>query len=789
MAFSSAATGAAAAPVLDFNVPPQKTERALVAVTVQANGSLGGDLRACDGQSPGFRGRATLKAALTAILANSACRFRIADDNAIVILRPPRSAAPLPAPAAPHDTPAAAESVIVTGARPDAGFASAGSALTVLDAGQLRLGGVGALADIAPLVAGMAATNLGPGRDKILLRGLSDGVFPGQAVATVALLLDNVPLNYTEKDPSLRLVDVAGVEIARAPQGLVSSAIGGVVRIQPRSPEMGVFGGSLSAGVQRVHHGGENAFYEAVANVPLVADTVAARVVLYDVHEPGYIHDNLAKGVTATNDASQSGGRLALRSLIGPHWSLTTGLVWQRLKVADSQYVFDNTADLSRTNRIAEPSSNNSNYGYFTLSGGEGRYHIKWTESYSDHAVADRYDATQSLGVFGLSTAIPAAFDRDQHVQTFVSDLSATATLWGGRWRAGVLAVREKDTQNAALGLITQPSAPLYQDTRRDERSDYSTYFGAIYPLLSNLDLDLGATAYSLDQKIDANAVNTSGAVVGKPYTTELKQSGFKPSAALIYTPTAWLTLSARVSTGARPPGVNTGVLLAKRPTGVSPYQANRTFIGDRVTEFELTQKFTLPNAPLTVSLAEYVVQWRQIQADEFSIYNTPITVNVGDGALTGFEAEVTYRAPGGIDLHALGGSEHTSLGGQVTKAYFSGSYGGLIGVPSYNASVSANKAFGYRSLSNTVAVQYTALGPSEATFDGLTASSLKGYETVDLVLDSQFKHWDLLLSVRNALDNRGDTLAFGNPFSVQRGRQFTPVRPRTVSAKLTYRF
>jgi len=41
-------------------------------------------------------------------------------------------------------------------------------------------------------LASFSTTNLGPGRNKILLRGLSDGAFTGQAQSMVALYLDEV---------------------------------------------------------------------------------------------------------------------------------------------------------------------------------------------------------------------------------------------------------------------------------------------------------------------------------------------------------------------------------------------------------------------------------------------------------------------------------------------------------------------------------------------------------------------------------------------------------------------
>src|SRR5204862_280802 len=67
-------------------------------------------------------------------------------------------------------------------------------------------------------LAGVLATNLGPGRDKLLIRGLSDGAFTGRARSTVSTYLDDAPINYNAPDPDLRLVDVERIEVVRGPQ-------------------------------------------------------------------------------------------------------------------------------------------------------------------------------------------------------------------------------------------------------------------------------------------------------------------------------------------------------------------------------------------------------------------------------------------------------------------------------------------------------------------------------------------------------------------------------------------
>ena len=780
---------ALAAAVYSFNIAPQPTRQALIEATVTANGSLGGDLVQCGGRSPGFQGRAPLAVALKALLSETGCSFRIAGDNAIVIVRAPARPGPARRPAVqtPTRPPDSIEVTVVARRRVDEDI-TLGLQRSNVQGEHLNAEGVLTIADLAPQVVGMVATNLGPGRNKVLLRGLSDGVFPGEASATVALFFDDAPLNYVEKDPSLRLIDIDSVDVVRAPQARAPNAIGGAIYIRPTRPLLDQFAGSGSIEGKTISRGGTGYAAGATLNLPLVKDRDALRLVAYSDEEPGYIEDRLPTGVV-TNGSHEVGLRAQNAWVSENGWRLDSTLIVQRLKVDDSQYVFAPLADFTRSNRLAEPSSNNVAYLISTLSGTVMGAKARWTLSYSDHDLYGRYDATQTLGVFGLSTANPAAYDARNHLKTFVNSVGLKGGDRHASWRAGGSLVVEQDQESSVLGLVSTPGAPLYQDTRRDSRFDASGYLGATLQLLDRLDIDLSLSPYHWSQSVKADAVRADGSVVGAPYTTKLDHLGVQPAASLIYTPIDDLELSARVSAAERPRGVNTGVLLAKRPSGATPFQANRTYTGDRLQTYELGQSYISWRGALSVKLTEYIMNWRQVQADEFSIYNTPITVNLGNGELTGIEAEVGVKPGHGFAIKALAGAEHAALGGQVNKAFFSGSYGGLIGAPRYTGGLIIDRHGETSGIKWRWSALYALQGPSRATFDGLTASNLRGYDTVNLSVEFSYDGWSLLANATNLFDQRGDTLAFGNPFSVQRGRQITPQRPRLISVGIERRF
>lgn len=146
--------------------------------------------------------------------------------------------------------------------------------MTAVGAERIARAGVTGMQGLDSFVSGMTVTNLGPGRNKILLRGVSDGVFTGLTQSTVGLYLDLTPITYAAPDPDLKLIDIDRVEVLRGPQGTLygTGPIGGVVRIVTRAPAFGQEALSLAATRSRTGGGGWNSDYSLIANVPVAGN-------------------------------------------------------------------------------------------------------------------------------------------------------------------------------------------------------------------------------------------------------------------------------------------------------------------------------------------------------------------------------------------------------------------------------------------------------------------------------------------------------------------------------------
>ena len=202
---------AAGSPLYQFHIAPKPTGEALIDFAVQSNLSVGG-IADCGGESRGLNGRFTAEDGLRLLLAGSDCSFRrMASDTIRIQPARPAAAAAIAEPAAlPAESwpmPVVQE-VVVNATKRAANLDQLPYAVSALNADDMRTAGAVDVDEIASKLASFSTTNLGPGRDKILLRGLSDGVFTGRTQSTVGVYLDDVPVTYNAPDPDLHIGDL-----------------------------------------------------------------------------------------------------------------------------------------------------------------------------------------------------------------------------------------------------------------------------------------------------------------------------------------------------------------------------------------------------------------------------------------------------------------------------------------------------------------------------------------------------------------------------------------------------
>jgi iron complex outermembrane recepter protein len=140
----------------------------------------------------------------------------------------------------------------------------------------------------------------GPGQSEVFMRGLSAGSQASQGSGStglnpnVAIYLDNQSGQLPNRNLDIYAADLNRIEVLEGPQGTLfgAGAEAGVIRYITNEPKLDVTEGSVKAGASGTSHGDPNFDVTAVLNLPVIANTMAVRAVVYQDRRGGYI-DNV----------------------------------------------------------------------------------------------------------------------------------------------------------------------------------------------------------------------------------------------------------------------------------------------------------------------------------------------------------------------------------------------------------------------------------------------------------------------------------------------------------------
>ena len=154
--------------------------------------------------------------------------------------------------------------------------------------------------DYIKYLPNVTSASNGPGQNEVFMRGLSAGSQASQGSGStglwpnVAIYLDNQSAQLPNRNLDIYAADLNRIEVLEGPQGTLfgAGAEAGVIRYITNEPKLDVTEGNVTAGYGVTAHGDPNTNVTAVLNLPLIADTMAVRGVIYDDHRGGYI-DNV----------------------------------------------------------------------------------------------------------------------------------------------------------------------------------------------------------------------------------------------------------------------------------------------------------------------------------------------------------------------------------------------------------------------------------------------------------------------------------------------------------------
>ncbi len=780
-----AGEGDAAPARIAFSIPAKPRSEALIDLGVQARVTLGG-ASFCSGRSPAVIGNLTLRQALDAVTAGAPCRYEIL-DNATVSLHPVRPASRFVSPpsAVVAEPALAIESVIITATKRPMRLGVAAGGASVIGAQQLDDTGAIDTTSVSQQTAGFITTNLGAARNKIMLRGLSDGTFTGRTQQTVGTYLDNIPLTYNAPDPDLRLIDVDRVEILRGPQGALygGGSLSGVYRIVSRKPVLNEMSASMTIGAAATESGSPSGRVEGVLNLPLVTGRAALRLTAYDDLDGGYV-DDVNLRLSNVDRTTRTGGRAALAVVLDENWSLNISGARQDLHATDSQYTTPSLGGQRRANQVRETHDNVLQQAAVTVTGTGDWGRFESSTGYVRHRFASRFDATAALNGAGAAAVDLGLFDEASKVRLLVEDAVLSSPDTDRlRWLVGLYGLASLEDGDGELRARTafDPSRLIYLEARRDRRRELALYGEASYDVGDGWTFSLGGrgfrSAVHTTSKVQAPAPGQS-----RTLDREARFTGFSSKLSLQRTWGEGGLLYLLASEGYRSGGFNSGGLVA-------PSALRGSFKPDRLRNYEIGASIRPLEGRMILRTALFHDVWTDIQTDQYLSSGLSYTANVGDGRNTGLELEATVLATSSVTLEANALFNRPRLT-KLDLNFASAAQSELPGVPDVSAGAMARYQRALtagRRLVLTAELEY--VGHSRLTFDRRLSPSMGGYFTGRMSAEVSTARWNLTFAVTNPANASDDTFAYGNPFSFGQVRQVTPLRPRTWSLDVSHAF
>ncbi len=211
--------------------------------------------------------------------------------------------------AAPEDSQSEAlGEIVVTAQRRSESMQNVPISMQAFTAKSLSELNVSTFDDYIKYLPNVTSANNGPGQNEVFMRGLSAGAQPSQGSGTtaafpnVAIFLDNQSGQLPGRNLDIYAADLNRIEILEGPQGTLfgSGAEAGMIRYITNEPKLNVTEGSIKASYGTTAGGESNSDLEAVLNLPLIADRLAVRGVIFNDQRGGYI-DNVPATFTRRN--------------------------------------------------------------------------------------------------------------------------------------------------------------------------------------------------------------------------------------------------------------------------------------------------------------------------------------------------------------------------------------------------------------------------------------------------------------------------------------------------------
>lgn len=576
--------------------------------------------------------------------------------------------------------------VVVTAARRGAvSVQDTPLAVTAFSGEQLQKQGITSLQDLTKIDPSLSIQSYGASQTKVVIRGIESNVG-----ATSGVYLDETPLVgglggniLGDGKPGLRLIDLDHIEVLKGPQGTLfgSGSMSGTLRVITRKPDLGQFGGAVSASAAGVTGGDARYEGSATLNVPIITDQLGVRITAWGESGGGYI-DQSVRGVMHKNNNNTEVKGVRAVAQWKPLEALTlTGVIaHQEVDVDGTQAWLKSRGAYDNSSPTIE--FYNDDYNLYSLSGeydlGFGK--VTATVSNTNQGVMAPKDSTPTANGFGLpgSTLFVPTVDFEDTVGElrFSSDFDGPFQLVTGAFYEN----SQSTYQTNAIAATTTGTAlcftfdecvakglqkpgrgqSLYEFGTRTKRGvgQYALYAQGDYAITPTLKATLGIRYF--EAKIHDTVTNLQTVfpdyafgIVTRPSITgdnRGKNTNTSYNASILWEMSPDVSFYARAASGFRLGGVNTATSLAQQAGVIFP----GTYKPDSLWNYEAGVKSYWFERTLYTDIAFYHIDWMDQQLSAQAPGAFAYTINAGKTTVDGLELNATYTPTRAL---TLGGS------------------------------------------------------------------------------------------------------------------------------------
>ncbi len=664
--------------------------------------------------------------------------------------------------------------------------------------------------DYAAMVPGLSLASSQPGFTRLTLRGQN----AGGVGSTVGVYVDESPfgssnalLNGSINTGDFDTYDLRRIEVLRGPQGTLygANSEGGLLKFVTNPPVLGVLSGGAEVTGQVTYPGGVGADTHAVINLPF-GDKVALRVSGFEQYVPGYLTDP-SRGQNDINDGHVQGGRASL--LFAPTESLSIRLTAES---QHSSYNATNAVDVDPvtlkplhgdlTQERFFPDTSNFKYENYsaTIDWNAGSFDVLSNTSYGVLNTYTLVDATSLVlapgttlgdildGAFGGTFG--ATLDDGVGLEKFTQEIRV-ASRGNQRleWQVGGYYTHENGVLLEHLNAVTMPGGalagfpaleiPLINSTYKE----YAGFADLTFHFNSHFDLQAGGR-YSRNEQSGDETI-TGLLVPPQALSSTSSEHVFTYSVAPRWHVDANTMIYARLATGYRPGGPNV-------IPPIAPPDVPRAYGADKTTNVELGIRSTQLAGRLSIDVAAYHVDWKDIQLFEV-VDNTGINGNGGTARTQGVEWSVAFLPVHGLTLQWVGAYTDAKLTSPA-PAVNANDGDPLPYAPKWSTSLDGEYRWAAFSNFNAFAgATWSYVGSRSTDFASSTAATpgqleLPSYNTIGLRLGIENDHYRVALFAKNLNDSRGATNYVGSGAPGLAG-ELTVIQPRTIGVTVGAKF